>query len=942
MAPVSERWSDRSCLHPLPLKPLQPQPRNFSYYSPATYSSWVRFPAGPHTGFSHVGIVPDDAAGRWCFLGVLPFPPPLHSGPSPYPPRFTSVGSQGADVHSRPNLTHECRSFITTGVSQMQQDRLYSRWFIPRSSQSSRVGAAVLHHPLPPPPSHTLANLTRLSTQPLNNNRTITTQLVISSPEVPAHTPFATLSPALKTCFPLFGTRPRPFSDSLPTTVGRVTKLVKSRVGRGSRPRCSTHDDPTPTLLQQTIWGWGAALLDVARTTTGTRMRCGVLGTEDTYAEFCVKVAQSGDGQADRQGQFKFVGRGRGYCKQADASGVVAVGVVGMGVGRFSTSLGYTRRLSPYGLGREHMEPENARHPIHGPAAGRVLALLHDGSGPCSLYGPAPSREACRKFPALGVAVVCWIDYPPPTQSNWVRFPAGSLPNPRKWESYQRMALANGPPPPPPPESPELISSASRMLENFDWKGGGTLNSHPVRESRNDFDLSRHVEDNRGSRSRANILQSGSVLITEVAGVWQMYFNQIEKISRERTVCGAVVDQRLESSPHAKDEAGSIPSGVAPVFSFLGIVPHDVADRGVFVGVYLPPPCIPGCSILTSLHPHLLSSPRWRAAQTSSLVSKPSSTRGLLSSEIHFSGLLWHVFSDRRNCKKRPHAKGNHRVLNATVYGLAAPAVFEARSCRECITERFTSINRLLRGILQPSPRHLNQPTDLSEVFISLKLQQQVICTTGSAAITVMKNVVTVPMKPKIPADEARLAAQKSCHICKKQLGIDTVVNNDHLTGEIKSCTHNCNLNVRLPKKQPVAVYHNLQNYYAHFLIKPLAENYVTKPDGNVVIENLGRIEVIEMTLKVQRPYVYRKYTGYVCTPNSSKMLECRSPVKFWSASVPYSPTDSTTNGGQALPSPGALITRKNTLAARRYRAGNERLSGSLHSNNLGSPSTRP
>ncbi|KAJ8893885.1 hypothetical protein PR048_006486 [Dryococelus australis] len=31
-------------------------------------------------GFSHAGIVPNDAAGRWVFLGDLPFPQPLHSG----------------------------------------------------------------------------------------------------------------------------------------------------------------------------------------------------------------------------------------------------------------------------------------------------------------------------------------------------------------------------------------------------------------------------------------------------------------------------------------------------------------------------------------------------------------------------------------------------------------------------------------------------------------------------------------------------------------------------------------------------------------------------------------------------------------------------------------------------------------------------------------------
>ncbi|KAJ8881131.1 hypothetical protein PR048_017604 [Dryococelus australis] len=37
-----------------------------------------------HSGFSHVGIVPDDAIARCGFLGDLPFPPPFHSGAAPY------------------------------------------------------------------------------------------------------------------------------------------------------------------------------------------------------------------------------------------------------------------------------------------------------------------------------------------------------------------------------------------------------------------------------------------------------------------------------------------------------------------------------------------------------------------------------------------------------------------------------------------------------------------------------------------------------------------------------------------------------------------------------------------------------------------------------------------------------------------------------------------
>ncbi|KAJ8882756.1 hypothetical protein PR048_014569 [Dryococelus australis] len=59
---------------------------------------------GVSSGFSPVGIVPDGAAGLAGFLGVLPFPPPFHSGASPYSPRFTLIGSRDLDVRSHQNI----------------------------------------------------------------------------------------------------------------------------------------------------------------------------------------------------------------------------------------------------------------------------------------------------------------------------------------------------------------------------------------------------------------------------------------------------------------------------------------------------------------------------------------------------------------------------------------------------------------------------------------------------------------------------------------------------------------------------------------------------------------------------------------------------------------------------------------------------------------------
>ncbi|KAJ8889981.1 hypothetical protein PR048_009486 [Dryococelus australis] len=55
--------------------------------------------------FSHVGIVPDYATGRWVFFRYRSFTPPLHSGAVSYSPRFTLIGSQDLDVISHPYIS---------------------------------------------------------------------------------------------------------------------------------------------------------------------------------------------------------------------------------------------------------------------------------------------------------------------------------------------------------------------------------------------------------------------------------------------------------------------------------------------------------------------------------------------------------------------------------------------------------------------------------------------------------------------------------------------------------------------------------------------------------------------------------------------------------------------------------------------------------------------
>ncbi|KAJ8898180.1 hypothetical protein PR048_003540 [Dryococelus australis] len=60
-------------------------------------------PGGVALGFTHVGIVPDDAVGRRVFSGISRYTPPLNSGAVPHSPHFTLIGSQDVAVKSRPH-----------------------------------------------------------------------------------------------------------------------------------------------------------------------------------------------------------------------------------------------------------------------------------------------------------------------------------------------------------------------------------------------------------------------------------------------------------------------------------------------------------------------------------------------------------------------------------------------------------------------------------------------------------------------------------------------------------------------------------------------------------------------------------------------------------------------------------------------------------------------
>ncbi|KAJ8867313.1 hypothetical protein PR048_031114 [Dryococelus australis] len=85
--------------------PARLPPRN----EPGSIPGWVA------PGFSHVGIVPDNAAGRRVFSVISRFPRPFHSGAAPYSPQFAHVGSQDLDVKSRPSLSGHSLTDQSTG-----------------------------------------------------------------------------------------------------------------------------------------------------------------------------------------------------------------------------------------------------------------------------------------------------------------------------------------------------------------------------------------------------------------------------------------------------------------------------------------------------------------------------------------------------------------------------------------------------------------------------------------------------------------------------------------------------------------------------------------------------------------------------------------------------------------------------------------------------------
>ncbi|KAJ8870225.1 hypothetical protein PR048_029242 [Dryococelus australis] len=97
----------------------------------------VRFPGlggGVVLGFSHVGIKPDDTAGRRGSSGDLPFPLPLHSGASPYSLPFTRIGSQRLDVSGT-----VFKNFVIIPASLIIAICVYYSWNVYLRSSLTRI-----------------------------------------------------------------------------------------------------------------------------------------------------------------------------------------------------------------------------------------------------------------------------------------------------------------------------------------------------------------------------------------------------------------------------------------------------------------------------------------------------------------------------------------------------------------------------------------------------------------------------------------------------------------------------------------------------------------------------------------------------------------------------------------------------------------------------------
>ena len=83
----------------------------------------------------------------------------------------------------------------------------------------------------------------------------------------------------------------------------------------------------------------------------------------------------------------------------------------------------------------------------------------------------------------------------------------------------------------------------------------------------------------------------------------------------------------------------------------------------------------------------------------------------------------------------------------------------------------------------------------------------------------ILKTTIPIRMTDQ---EEANLKNAKVCYVCKEDLENDRVRDHCHLTGKYRGAAHSiCNIKMRVPEFVPV-LFHNLEGYDSHLLIKSL------------------------------------------------------------------------------------------------------------------------
>ncbi|KAJ8874887.1 hypothetical protein PR048_022777 [Dryococelus australis] len=103
----------------------------------------VRFPAGSPTGFSHVGIVPDDAAARRVFSGISRSPLPFNSAAAPYSPLFTLIGSRDLDIKAHFRFIRHALDY-SEPIADLQGNKLR----VPYCQECSNTGYSLEQQPM--------------------------------------------------------------------------------------------------------------------------------------------------------------------------------------------------------------------------------------------------------------------------------------------------------------------------------------------------------------------------------------------------------------------------------------------------------------------------------------------------------------------------------------------------------------------------------------------------------------------------------------------------------------------------------------------------------------------------------------------------------------------------------------------------------------------------